>query len=289
MTLKVVTVCLLAIIASSSCRTRQVTSAAIAVTPTPSMAPQEQKVTTANSNSSTEEKVVVDGIKIIDNEIAENNEKQLCEINLTYPQIQSPRTWQQRQFNQLIKNRIRSELKGFKSFCSQNRKLPNGKVRTMPYSLGMSYNVAHANKKIISLEIRVESFTGYVNSDWGTIMVNYDLTTGKTIKLADLFASKAGYLKRISEESIAQLKKRTLSCGGGWDGTQMPEFQEGTRPKYENYSEWTLSQKGLGITFGEYQIGPGCLGLVSIHIPYESLQDIINPEIVKKINYREAT
>ena len=48
-------------------------------------------------------------------------------------------------------------------------------------------------------------------------------------------------------------------------------------PEAQNYANWNLTAAGIEFTYGEYQIAPGCAGLISVVVPYERLRDILKP------------
>jgi uncharacterized protein DUF3298 len=71
--------------------------------------------------------------------------------------------------------------------------------------------------------------------------------------------------------------KRGLNCGGGGVSNEQ-WMREGAKPKADNYAGWNLTRNGIQITFGEYQVGSGCLGLVSVVVPYDHFRRILRQE-----------
>jgi hypothetical protein len=280
MTLKITSLALFLLFAS--CRVPEVT----AVPPTasqPSPTASLPVVANVKGNSDTDKQnELAAGINITVVEKLEKNDKLLYRASLRYPQIKQPRTQPQRQFNRLIQNQIQQELNWLKAFCADNKTLANGKKRDVSYTLTTEYSGGFANGGIISLTMYIENWAGYVHPDRGTLQFNYDLKAGKELKLKDLFVGRVNYLKRLSEESRKQLQHMSLNCSGQEGLT--PQAEAGTQPQIENFSEWTLSSEGLAITFKAYQIGPGCLGMKHIVIPFDSLKDVIKPEIIRRLN-----
>ena len=56
-------------------------------------------------------------------------------------------------------------------------------------------------------------------------------------------------------------------------------FERGTAPTEENYRNWSIVSEGLEITFGEYQVGPGCIGIIHIVIPFDSLKPFLKKDL----------
>ena len=53
------------------------------------------------------------------------------------------------------------------------------------------------------------------------------------------------------------------------------EWVEGASPKPDNYRVWTLTPRGLAVTFEPYQVGPFAAGAPSVLIPYTEMKDLI--------------
>jgi hypothetical protein len=164
-------------------------------------------------------------------------------------------------------------------------KHPNGKRRTGDYFLGVEYDILHATIDVISVRLTFRSFTGYLNEDYSTIAINYDLTKGRDLDIADLFTPRSAYLKELAAACVELLERRDLTCSAGRsltaDGKNpewaLNEMHKGAAPDAGNYSNWNLTARGILVTFGEYQIGAGCLGQVAVVVPYERLRDVLRP------------
>lgn len=218
-------------------------------------------------------------IKVVAVELNEKDARLGYKMEISYPQIDSPRTPQERKFNLYVRKLIESEVKNFNAFCSKNRKLPDGSERRTEYHIGTSYDVLYATQELLSIDLTMEMFTGYLNSDWFPVPLNYDLKAGRPINnLADLFKPKSNFLETIASYCVGELMKRGSDCGGGGVADER-WLRKGAEPKAENYSGWNLTRDGVQINFGEYQIGPGCLGLVSVVVPYEHLRGILRQDV----------
>ncbi|HKO96027.1 MAG TPA: DUF3298 domain-containing protein [Pyrinomonadaceae bacterium] len=218
-------------------------------------------------------------IKIVAVEIKEKNSVLRYELDVSYPQIDGPSTPQERNFNSYVQRMVENDVKEFKRFCSRNTKYPNGRARDMEYHMGTRYEVLYSMPRLLSINLKRETFTGYLNSDWYPIPLNYDLKAGRPLKnLAALFKPQSKFLKTIADYCVDELMRVGLSCGGGGVGGEQ-WLRRGAEPKADNYGGWNLTRNGLQINFGEYQIGPGCLGLVSVVVPYEHLKGMLREDL----------
>jgi len=213
-------------------------------------------------------------VAIITIDQTEKNSRFTYDLDVHYPQIANPSTRNHRWFNSHVRSLVENDIRLFRSYCAKNNKYHDGKRREMEYHFGLNYEVFFATAEMVSIKLTLESFTGYLNSDWYPIPVNYDLKTGKPLVLADMFKPKSKFLKVIADYCVREFMERGLNCGGGGVGSE-PWMREGTQPKMDNYSSWNLTRHGLQINFGEYQVGPGCLGLVSVVVPYDHIRAIL--------------
>ncbi|HWW75520.1 MAG TPA: RsiV family protein, partial [Pyrinomonadaceae bacterium] len=55
-------------------------------------------------------------------------------------------------------------------------------------------------------------------------------------------------------------------------------IRAGAEPKAENYENWTITPRGLVVTFDYYQLGSYAAGAQKIILPYAELKDVIKPD-----------
>lgn len=216
------------------------------------------------------------GVNTVDrNEV---NTRFSYDLDIHYPQITNPRTGNQRRFNRYVRRLIETNVNAFRVYCAKNNKQRDGTRRRMEYHLGINYEVFFATTEVLSIKLTLESFTGYLNSDWVPIPINYDLKAGKPLVLRNIFKRRSNFLKVIAAYSVDEFMKRGLNCGGR-GVTDEQWMREGAKPKADNYSGWNLARNGILITFGEYQVGAGCLGLVSVVVPYDHLRGTLRRDV----------
>ncbi len=138
----------------------------------------------------------------------------------------------------------------------------------LPFTFDSGYEVVFANAEAISVLFSYSTFLGGAHPNHFSLAFNYDLKRGVEVKLPELFAPKAAYLKTISDYSIKELKKLHTTDG----------VQEGAAPKAENFKSWNLSPVGLRFTFDPYQVGSYAAGQHEVTVPYALLKPLAKPD-----------
>ncbi|MFN0087523.1 MAG: DUF3298 and DUF4163 domain-containing protein [Blastocatellia bacterium] len=136
-----------------------------------------------------------------------------------------------------------------------------------PFEMEVRYTVTAASKDFISILFYFYEYTGGAHPNTTTQAFNYDLTRNQPVKLADLFAPKANYLKSISDYCVRELKKLKT----------VENAEEGAGARTGNFDSWNITPAGLRITFDRYQVASYAAGDHEVVIPYSVLKPIINP------------
>jgi len=138
--------------------------------------------------------------------------------------------------------------------------------------------VALAKDDLIGIAFTVSSYSaGAAHPNSYTEVVNFDLKNGKLLKLADLFTPGAKYLQALSTYCIQALKKQAKEHGE--DALLDDDWiKRGAGAELTNYDNWTITKKGLAVTFDPYQVAAYAAGPQSVVVPYSSLKDIIKPD-----------
>ena len=213
-------------------------------------------------------------VDLVAKQIKENNKKLMYEIDARYPQLTGGSNPNFEKFNSVVRAPVLKEVAGFKKAMAPEEGEEPRPEGSMGSDLNVSYEVALAQDDLISVAFSIGSYyQGAAHPNTFTEVVNYDLKNGKPLKLADLFKPGAKYLQAIANYCIADLKKQAKD-----KGLLDEEIQNGAAPNAKNYQSWTITKKGLGISFDAYQVGPYAAGPQYVLVPYSSLKDLINPE-----------
>ena len=212
-------------------------------------------------------------VEIASKQIKESNKKLRYEIAAQYPQITGSANPNFEKFNQAARALVNKEVSDFRKGMQ-----PEGEEAEPPTDesggsdLSVSYTVALAQDDLVSVKFDVSNYeAGAAHPNPYSHVLNYDLKNGKQLKLSDLFKSGAKFLQTIASYCIADLKKQQKDL-------PVDQIEEGAAAKSDNYTNWTITRRGLGITFDAYQVAPYAAGPQFVLVPYSTLKDLINPD-----------
>ncbi|MDQ5846038.1 MAG: DUF4163 domain-containing protein, partial [Acidobacteriota bacterium] len=152
-------------------------------------------------------------VEITAKHIKENNKKLKYEINAEYPQLTGSTDPNFEKFNQTARSLVLRKVSDFRKEMAPQAgeeaslDSPDTTSEAMGSDLGIGYTVALAKDDLISIEFNVGSYyQGAAHPNSYSEVVNFDLKTGKPLKLADLFNPGSKFLQAISTYSIQDLK-----------------------------------------------------------------------------------
>lgn len=193
------------------------------------------------------------------------------DIDVSYPQIFAPysETTNIRKVNQQIKNTATKLYQWPLSREEQSAYLHGKGIRN---TVNFTYQVGLATDSFLGIHFVGYSFNGSDSNKFqDSFALNYDLTSGKLLKLADIFKPGSNYLTYISRYSIDELSKRGIK-------------PEGLDPASGNFEVWQITANGISFTFHACKVALCSEGELFMHIPYEDLKPILNPNIPGKFN-----
>ena len=168
-------------------------------------------------------------------------------------------------FNQRLNDLVKKEVDTWRQSFLQN----NAPVVSNGSTLDGTYTLISQIGDVWSFKFDFRFYSdGAAHPGLYSITLNYDLSQGRELALADLFLPDANYLEVIANYCTAELSKLP-----GFDGS----FAEGAKPTLENYRNWNIKTDGLLITFDMYQVMPGASGPIQVLVPYSALRGLINP------------
>ena len=213
-------------------------------------------------------------VDLVSKQVKESNKKLMYEISAQYPQLSGGHNPNFEKFNQVARGSVTKEVASFKKNMAPAEGEEPPPEGSMGSDLTISYEVALAQDDLISVQYVIGSYyQGAAHPNSGSQVINFDLKNGKQLKLSDLFKPGSKYLPAIANYCIADLKKQAKEKGLLDD-----EINEGASATAQNYHSWTITKRGLGITFDAYQVGPYAAGPQYVLVPYSSLKDLINSE-----------
>jgi hypothetical protein len=206
-------------------------------------------------------------VKLAQSTIQDEGKKPDYVLKADVPVLQGSSDPRVQTFNIATITLVQKEIDGFKTNVSQ---LPAEPI-SGGSSFDMTFETVSPPGNLLSL-----LFTAYIYSDGAahpysySVTYTYDLEKGAPVSLEQLFLPDSGYLNVIATWCRAELSKRDI---GFLDyGTQ------GADPLADNYRNWNVTPDGLRITFDPYQVAPYVFGSQTVTVPYDALQDVIDPD-----------
>jgi hypothetical protein len=215
-------------------------------------------------------------VKVMPKVIKEANKEKHYSIEVEYPQIEGDARFEN--FNREARSLISKDVAAFKSGESETggdepTDLP---AETQNSSLEAGYDFRYATDDLISLEWGESTYEGgAAHGNHLTQVLNYDVKKGKKLALADLFIDKSKYLTAIANYCMKELKERSKKEDAMIFADQI---ESGAGPRADNYRAWSITKKGLWITFDPYQVAAYAAGPQYVLVPYSTLKDIIRPD-----------
>ena len=219
------------------------------------------------------------GVEIVPKQIKEKNKKLKYEVVAAYPQLTGSVDPNVGKFNQTVRSLIAKKVSDFKKGMTPAAEGEPTPDETPAESLGsditIGYTVALAKDDLIAIEFVVSDYeAGAAHPNSYSEVVNYDLKNGKPIKLADLFQPGTKYLQTLSTYCIQDLKKQGKEQGSNAMLDDDDWIKRGAGPELTNYANWTITKKGLEITFDPYQVASYAAGPQNVLVPYSAIKEI---------------
>jgi hypothetical protein len=213
--------------------------------------------------------------------VTQSQEQNLSALKTTlkssYPQIKGKKlTHNAEQFNKLVQGIVTNEIDQFKKYVSGDfahmQTLPDERQENN-LSIDYDIDVIHPNNHTtVMVRFNIEGMQAGRAHPYHTHRVlNYNLDTGKTLALSELFKPHSNYLKLIAQLSRKQLQGK---LSDKW------MIDEGTKADPKNYQNWNIQNDTLLITFDEYQVAPYVNGPQEVEIPYSELKKVLKSDAV---------
>lgn len=220
---------------------------------------------------------ITDQIKLAPHIIHEENPEKYYVINVVYPQIEGDNLSENAvKFNKMIDDVATEQANQFKKYVTEDsihiKTLPES-VRHNTLDVDYDTNVVKPGKEIIlSVRMSIEGMqAGRAHPYHQRTVFNFNLTTGKELKLADLFKPNSHYLQVIAAYCKKELAKKL---------EDKFMIADGTKPIASNYKNWNIEDDSLVISFDEYQVAPYVYGRQEVEIPYAELKKVIGENSV---------
>jgi len=135
-------------------------------------------------------------------------------------------------------------------------------LRRPPHEMILEWKAGSLGPRWLSLELHRYWWVGGAHGEDEILSVNYDISAGRFLELADILPPSAQPLEYVAGIARAELLRRFSSIPG-----IAPWIERGTAPNSANYACFTFDDRSITIHFARYQVGPGSNGLVDVVIP----------------------
>ncbi len=191
----------------------------------------------------------------------------LYSIHVSYPQFPDL----PKEFNKKIKTTFINEITLFKIAATENmeaRKETAQKdediLSDLTYTSGWS--AEQLNKNLVSVVAHTLFYQGGAHGGQKIYTFSFDVKNKHEVTLDSLFGKTKNYLEKISQFTLNDLKSQLQRESSGEPNMGM--LQEGTSPKLENFSRFTVgSAETLTFYFEEYQVAPYAAGEKQVIMP----------------------
>lgn len=142
-----------------------------------------------------------------------------------------------------------------------------------PYFMDISYTPTRIDQSVLSLFCNYVVQSGGVHPSQYTESVTYDLSTGKSLKLADILTETC-----TSSDLSALVEVVLEPVADELYFDYQDSLKEIFSVNLNSLANWYFSQTGLCFHFAPYEIAPYSSGTIIATIPYEQLEGILQEE-----------
>lgn len=147
------------------------------------------------------------------------------------------------------------------------------------YSKSIKANIQFNEYSLLVYKIDTYEYTGGAHGMYSSNFINFDLNTGKRIKLGDIF--KSDYKKELTRLLITQLQKNNKVTSES-ELEDLGYFITEPLSPTENFY---ITKEGLSFFYNAYEIAPYAMGSTTINIPFSAMMNILKDENVMQRLY----
>ncbi len=141
-----------------------------------------------------------------------------------------------------------------------------------PCTLNGGFQLGSNSSTVIGITFIEEVYLGGASTSTIAGSINFLVSSGATVALADLFTTADAGAAALSTQS------RTLLPAALMGDVDTTAINAGTTPAISSFDKaWAFTPSGLRLTFQELQVASAASGTPSIVIPWAALKSVINP------------
>ncbi|ELC8443592.1 DUF3298 and DUF4163 domain-containing protein [Clostridium perfringens] len=203
----------------------------------------------------------INKIDVVEKSIEENTDK--YDVKIKYPMVVGDKKEVVEKINKTIEDYTLEWLNDLKLLNEEYSKKYEKAETTMPKFEAYSLFEAFNTDEVISLPVNYYQYTGGAHGLTTKVSYNYDLKSGKEIKLKDLFKEGFDYKSIIDKKVREDIEKEKDIY-----------FENGALFKGVNENQaYYLNKDGIIVYFQQYEIAPYSSGIREFKIPYGELSE----------------
>ena len=205
-----------------------------------------------------------DRLRIVDEEVRLKSERLQYEIDVTFPQVVGSKKRHIRRLNQRIRQLATQHYQWMLNPSKEDLQHYRKVHPEVFNSLDVDYELDLATDSVLSIHFNAYEYCiGAAHGSQFSFVINYDLASGKELKLARLFEPGSKYLEFISRYCSNAL---SLDPDRAIEFTKDPE-------------SWNITPTGLRFTFDHCKFFACSEGSKEVEIPFATMKEILNTEL----------
>ena len=215
------------------------------------------------------------GLRLVPERVKLESNSQGYDIDVSFPQILTPdeETSNIRRVNQLIRDTTTKLYQWPLNRGKEAGYLQSNGVRN---SVNFTYQVGLATDSFLAIYFIGYSYQGITHNQLeDSFALNYDLTSGRLLKLSDIFKPGSKYLEFISSYSIDELSRVS---------SERKLNLEKLAPAAQNFDVWQITTNGIMFNFYPCKVAHCAEGEQIVHIPFTALKPMMKPDLPGKFN-----
>lgn len=142
----------------------------------------------------------------------------------------------------------------------------------LTYSISQRIGQRRSDAKVLSLVTIYSDYRGGAHGSNGLTGVTFDVETGKELTLSHIMSDQEQF-ESIALDYILDSVEKSYRDG------LFSEYKETIQNGISNLN-WALTDYGIQVIYGEYEIAPYAAGIITVDIPYSSIKGCMKPEYV---------
>ena len=216
------------------------------------------------------------GLKLVPERVQLKSESRSYDIDVTYPQILATPYVDPTKI-QKVNRHLKVSADGLYEWAQdQAAQMSYTQLRSgVRNTVNFTYQIGLATDSFLSVNFIGYSYNGVLQDQHqDSFSVNYDLSTGKQVKLSEIFMPRANYLDAISRYCRNVLSKENTR----------KVVDPALEPRAENFQNWQVTARGLVFHFYACKVVDCGEGDQTVHVPFNDLKSVLNPKVPHKFN-----